>query len=83
VLPGGALGIGIARGTFGLFLFLTGRSGRRFTGAEDEDPTAAGAVLFLLPRGRPRPHGAVGKPRFRWVSSASAMETSLQKRNPR
>jgi hypothetical protein len=80
VLPGGALGPGIARGTFGLFLLPTGRPGQCFIGADDEDPTASGAVLFLLPRGWPRPRGAVGKPRFRWVPSASAMETSWQKK---
>jgi hypothetical protein len=44
VLLGGALGPGIARGTFGLFLLPTGRPGRRFIGADDKDPTAAGAV---------------------------------------
>jgi hypothetical protein len=55
VLPGGALGPGIARGTFGLFLLPTGRPGRCFNGTDDEDPTASGDVLFLLPRGRPRP----------------------------
>jgi hypothetical protein len=53
VLPGGALGPGIALGTFGLFLLPVGRPGRRFIGADEEDPTAAGAILFLLPRGRP------------------------------
>jgi hypothetical protein len=83
VLPGGALGPGIAQGTFGLFLLPTGRPGRRFIGADDEDLTAAGAILFLLPRGRPQPRGAVGEPRFKRDPSASAMETSGQKRNPR
>jgi hypothetical protein len=83
VLPGGALGPGIVRGTFGLFLLPTGRPGRRFTGMDDEDPIASGAVLFLLPRGRPRPRGVVGEPRFGQDPSASAMETSWQKRNPR
>jgi hypothetical protein len=52
VLQGGALGPGIAS-TFGLFLLPAGRPGRRFAGAEDEDPTAAGVALLLLPRGRP------------------------------
>jgi hypothetical protein len=83
VLPGGALGPGIAQGTFGLFLLSTGRPGHRFTGTDDEDPAASGAVLFLLPRGRPQPHGAVGTPRFRWDPSASAMEASWEERNPR
>jgi hypothetical protein len=44
VLPGGALGPGIAQGTFGLFLLPTGRPGRRFTGTGDEDPAAIGLV---------------------------------------
>jgi hypothetical protein len=39
--------------------------------------------LFLLPRGRPRPCGAVGMSRFRWDPSASAMEASWETRNPR
>jgi hypothetical protein len=82
VLQGGALGPGIAS-AFGLFLHLAGRPGRRFAGAEDEDPAAAGVALLLLPRGRPRPRGAVGEPRFRWAPSASAMEDCLWKRNPR
>jgi hypothetical protein len=83
VLPGGALGPGIVQGTFGLSLLPTGRPGHRFTGTDDEDPTASSAVLFLLPRGRPRPRGAVREPRFRRDPSASAMETSGQKRNTR
>jgi hypothetical protein len=37
----------------------------------------------LLPRGRPRPRGVVGEPRFRRAPSASAMEDCLWKRNPR
>jgi hypothetical protein len=82
VLPGGALGPGIARGTFGLFLLPAGRPGRHFIGADDEDPIATGVVLFLLPRGQPRPRGAVGEPRFRRDPSASAMETSWQKSKP-
>jgi hypothetical protein len=53
VLPGGVLGPGIAQNTFGLFLLPTGWPGRRFTRTDDEDPAASGAVLFLLPRGRP------------------------------
>jgi hypothetical protein len=36
--------------------------------------------LFLLPRGRPRPHGAIETPRFRRDPSASAMETSWEKK---
>jgi hypothetical protein len=36
----------------------------------------------LLPRGQPQPHGAVGEPRFRRDPSASAMETSWQKKKP-
>jgi hypothetical protein len=83
VLPGGALGPGIAQGTFGLFLLPTGRPGRRFTGTDDEDPAASGAILFLLPRGQPRPRGTDGMPRFRRDPSTSAMKTSWEKRNPR
>jgi hypothetical protein len=83
VLQGGALGPRIARGTFSLFLLLTGQLGRRFAEIEEEDPIAAGAILLLLPRGRPQPRGAVGELRFRQVPSASAMEDCLQKRNPR
>jgi hypothetical protein len=83
MLPGGALGPGIAQGTFGLFLLPTGRPGRRFTRTDDEDPAVSGAVLFLLPRGQPRPRGAVGTPRFKQDPSASAMEASWEKRNPR
>jgi hypothetical protein len=82
VLPGGALGPGTARGTFGLFLLPTGRPGCRFTGADDEDPTAAGAISFLLPQGWPQPRSAIEKLRFRRVPSALAMETSLQKKKP-
>jgi hypothetical protein len=58
-LGGGALGPGAAPVTFGLFLLPGGRPGRRFTGADDDGPTAAGAIFFLQPRGRPRPHGTV------------------------
>jgi hypothetical protein len=83
VIPGDALGPGVVQGTLGLFLLLTGRPGRRFTGTDDEDPAASVAILFLLPQGRPRPHGAVGTPRFRRDPSASAMEASWKTRNPR
>jgi hypothetical protein len=62
---GGALGPGAARVTLGLFLLPGGRPGRRLTGAADDDPAAAGVVLFLLPRGWPRPRGATGEPRFK------------------
>jgi hypothetical protein len=60
----------------GLFLLPGGRPGRRFIGVANEDPAAAGVVLFLLPRGRPRPRGAIGEPRFRREPSASAMRKS-------
>jgi hypothetical protein len=46
---GGALGPGVALVIFSLFLLPAGRLGRRFTGADDEDPPTAAAVLFLLP----------------------------------
>jgi hypothetical protein len=60
-----------------LFLLPGGRPGRRLAGAANDDPTAAEVALFLflLPRGRPRPHGATGEPRFRREPSASAMRT--------
>jgi hypothetical protein len=80
---GGALGHGAAPVTFGLFLLPGGRLGRRFAGADDDDPAVAGAVLFLLPRGRPQPRGAIGEPRFRREPSASAMWKSGENRNPR
>jgi hypothetical protein len=80
---GGALGPGAALVIFGLFLLPAGRLGRRFTGADDEDPAAAGVVLFLLPRGRPRPRSTVGEPRSRRDPSAPAMWKSGEKRNPR
>jgi hypothetical protein len=49
VLLGGTLGPGAAIGTFRLFLLPARRPGHRFTGADEEDPAAAGATLFLLP----------------------------------
>jgi hypothetical protein len=57
-----------------LFLLPTGRPGCHFTGADDEAPAATGAASFLLSRGRPRPHYAIGEPRIRRDPSASAME---------
>jgi hypothetical protein len=48
---GGALRPGAAPVTLGLFLLPGGRPGRRLTEAADDDPPAAGVVLFLLPRG--------------------------------
>jgi hypothetical protein len=80
---GGTLGPGAALVTFGLFLLPAGRPGRRFTGADDEDPAAAGVFLFLLPRGRLRPRVTVGEPRSRQDPSAPAMWKSGEKRNPR
>jgi hypothetical protein len=49
----GALGPGAAPVTLGLFLLPGGRPGRCLTGAADDDPVAAGVVLFLFPQGRP------------------------------
>jgi hypothetical protein len=73
---GGASGPGATLVTLGLFLRPGGRPGRRLAGASEEVPAAAGAVfLFLLPQGRPRPHGAAGEPRFKREPSASAMST--------
>jgi hypothetical protein len=48
VAGGGALGPGAAPVTLGLFLLPGGRPGRCLTGADDEDPAAAGVVLFLF-----------------------------------
>jgi hypothetical protein len=45
----GALGPSTADGTLGLFLLLAGRSGRRFSRAEDDPIVAMAVVLFLLP----------------------------------
>jgi hypothetical protein len=59
-----------------------GRPGRRFAGADDDDPIAAGTVLFLLPWGRPRPPGTDGGPRSRRDPSAPAIWKS-GKINPR
>jgi hypothetical protein len=67
----------------GLFLLPGGRPGRRLTRAADDDPAAAGVVLFLLPRGRPRPRGAIGEPRFKREPSVSAMWTRKKARNSR
>jgi hypothetical protein len=83
VAGGGALGPGAAPVTLGLFLLPGGRSGRRLTRAADDDPAVAGVVLFLLPRGRPRPRGTIGEPRFKREPSASAMWKSEKARNPR
>jgi hypothetical protein len=54
----GALGLGAADGTLGLFLLPAGRPGRRFTGADDEAITASlvltaawAAAASLLLRG--------------------------------
>jgi hypothetical protein len=80
---GGALGPGAAPVTLGLFLLPGGQSGRRLTGAADDDPAAAEVVLFLLPRGRPRPRGATREPRFKQEPSASAMWKSEKAGNPR
>jgi hypothetical protein len=80
---GGALGPGAAPVTLGLFLLPGGRPGRRLTEAADDDPAAPGVVLFLLPRGRPRPHGTIGEPRFKREPSASAMWKSEKAGNPR
>jgi hypothetical protein len=38
--------------------------------------------LFLLPRGRPRPHFSTGAPIFRRDPLASAMETNGGKEKP-
>jgi hypothetical protein len=78
-LGGGALGPGAAPVTFGLFLLPGGRPGRCFAGADDDDTTAAVAVLFLMPRGRPRPRDTVGEPRSRRDPSAPAMWKSGRK----
>jgi hypothetical protein len=49
----------------------------------NDDPTAAGVVLFLLPWGRPWPRSATGEPRLRREPSALAMWKSGKTRNPR
>jgi hypothetical protein len=80
---GGALGPGAVPVTLGVFLLPGGRPGRRLPKAADDDPAAAGVVLFLLPRGRPRPRGAIREPRFKLEPSASAMWKSEKAGNPR
>jgi hypothetical protein len=82
-LAEGALGPGAAEGTLGLFLLLAGRPGRCFTGAEDEATVASIEVLFLLPRGQPRPRFSTGAPMFKRDPPALAMETDVGKTNPR
>jgi hypothetical protein len=65
-----------------LFLLPGGQLGRRLAGVSDDVPVAAEVMLllFLLPRGRPRPRGTTGKPRFRREPSASAMRTKEKPR---
>jgi hypothetical protein len=82
VLAEGALGPGAAEGTLSLFLLPTGRPGRRFTGADDDATAAAAVVLFLLPRGWPRPYFSTGTPMFKRDPLASAMETSAVNEKP-
>jgi hypothetical protein len=43
---------------------------------------AAKIILFLLPRGQPRPRFSTGAPRFKRDPSASAMETSDRDEKP-
>jgi hypothetical protein len=69
-------------GTLGLFLLAAGWPGRRFTRAEDDAIAAAAVVLFLLPRGRPRPRFSTGAPMFKPDSLASAMEKSTKEEKP-
>jgi hypothetical protein len=65
------------------FIFLpTGRPGHRFIGADDEATAALIEALFLLPRGRPRPHFSTGAPMFRRDPPASAMEIGVGKKKP-
>jgi hypothetical protein len=56
--------------------------GHRFTGADDEATAAAIVALFLLPQGRSRPHFSTGAPMFGCDSPASAMEPSVEKKEP-
>jgi hypothetical protein len=49
----------------------------------DDDPAAAGVVLFLLPRERLRPRSAIEEPRFKREPSASAMWKREKAENPR
>jgi hypothetical protein len=78
----GVLGPGAADDTLSLFLLPARRLGRRFAGAEDDTTAAAVVVLFLLPRGRPRPRFSTGGPMFKRDSLASAMETSDRDEKP-
>jgi hypothetical protein len=81
-LPEGALGPSEADETLSLFLLPAGRSGRRFTGADDEATAAAAVALFLLPRGRPRPRFSTRAPMLKHDPLALAMETSAVKEKP-
>jgi hypothetical protein len=81
-LAEGALGLGTVDGTLGLFLLPAGRPGRRFTGADDEATAGAIVALFLLPRGRSWPRFSTGAPMFGCDSPASAMEPSVEKKEP-
>jgi hypothetical protein len=78
----GVLGPGATDGTLDLFLLPAGRPGRRFTGVDDEATPAAMVALFLLPRGRSRPHFSTGAPMLKHDPLASAMETSDVKEKP-
>jgi hypothetical protein len=66
----------------GLFLLPARWPGHRFTRAEDDATAAAAVVLFLLPRGRPRPRFSTGAPMFKRDSLASAMGTSARDEKP-
>jgi hypothetical protein len=81
-LPEGVLGPGAADETLSLFLLPAGRLGRRFTGADDEATAAVAVALFLLPRGRPRPHFSTRAPMLKRDPLASAMETSAMMEKP-
>jgi hypothetical protein len=75
----GALGPGAAEGILGLFLLPAERPGRRFTGVDDEATAALIEALFLLPRGRSRPHFSTGALMF---SAIHPHRTYVGKKKP-
>jgi hypothetical protein len=78
----GPLEPGAVGDALGLFLLSAGRLGHRFTRADDDATTAVEIILFLLPRGWPRPRFSTGAPRFKRDPSALAMETSDRDEKP-
>jgi hypothetical protein len=75
----GALEPRAAEGALGLFLLLAGWLGRRFTRAEDGATAAVETILFLLPRGRPRPRFSTGRQGSSEIHSHQPWRQKLEK----